>query len=108
MQQILLAILRNSPVVPVLTVPDQAGRRQDLIDSMNMSEGSAWLKSHPNLLQGIPEHHSNHVCLLKQGSNYTSFFMRGVIRRHPFPVKIPCDHFGIEYLVGVGTGRQQL
>ena len=35
--------------------------RQDLIDSMNMSEGSAWLKSHPNLLQGIPERQNVNV-----------------------------------------------
>jgi pimeloyl-ACP methyl ester carboxylesterase len=35
--------------------------RQDIIDSMNMSEGSAWLKSHPNLLQGIPERQNVNV-----------------------------------------------
>jgi pimeloyl-ACP methyl ester carboxylesterase len=29
--------------------------RQDAIMFMNTSEGSAWLKSHPELLQGIPE-----------------------------------------------------
>ncbi len=35
--------------------------RQDSIDMLNMSEGSAWLKSHPNLLQGIPERQNVNV-----------------------------------------------
>ena len=30
--------------------------RQDVIMLMNLSQGSAWMKSHPNLLQGVPEH----------------------------------------------------
>ena len=30
--------------------------REDLKMAMNLSHGSVWMKSHPNLLQGVPEH----------------------------------------------------
>ena len=46
--------------------------RQDLIDSMNMSEGTAWLKSHPNLLQGIPEHQNVNVSEFSKAMSFNT------------------------------------